>query len=80
METDKHLIWKYAYFVQKPLKTKKQIKEYMEDLGIVYYETKVEITIDALNVNLKKLNKEHELYEKILEAKENEVTHFKFSV
>ena len=45
----------------------------MEDLGVGYYQTKVEITIDALNVNLKKLNKEHELYEKILKAKENEI-------
>lgn len=50
----------------------------MKDLGVGYYDTKVEITIGALNVNLKKLYKEHELYDQILKAKEAEETHFKF--
>lgn len=80
LKTEPNAIWKYAIFDQRPLKTKKYIKEYMEDLGVGYYDTKVEITIDALNVDLKKLNKEHKLYERILKAKEEEDTHFKFTL
>ncbi|MCK0114970.1 hypothetical protein [Gelidibacter sp. F63206] len=52
----------------------------MEDLGVGYYDAKVEIIVNALNVNLKKLNKEHKLYEQILKAKEAEEIHFKFTI
>ena len=73
-------VWKLAYFNRLPLKTEKEVKEYMEDLGVGYYDTKIEITIDALNVDENKLNKNHKLYKDIMEAKEKEETHFSFTI
>lgn len=66
----------FAYFTDLPLKTEKEVEEYMSNLGISYYEKVVKITIDAKNTSKDKLNKNHPLYNKIKEAKEKGVMNF----
>lgn len=71
---------RFAYFNQLPLKTESFIESFMKDLGVTYYDKKVVVTIDALNVDVSKLNKMHVLYDKIIEAKKNKETHFTFNI
>lgn len=75
-----NIIHSLAYFSKEPLKTEKEIEEYMKDLGVSYYDQYVEITIDPLNINTENLNKNHSLYNDILKAKEQGLNHFSFHV
>ncbi|PZR22815.1 MAG: hypothetical protein DI539_04815 [Flavobacterium psychrophilum] len=66
----------FAYFLKLPLKTEGEVEQFMNDVGITYYEQYVEIIIDAKNTNLKKLKKSHPYYSRIEQAKKKGIVHY----
>lgn len=60
----------FPLFNNKPLKTEKEVEQYMNELGLLNYGRYVEVVIDTANIDITQLNKQHPLYDKIVKVQE----------